>query len=159
MHKCAGKRKLGSMFCNDKVRGADLICWTYFTSHRPTAIRPSSSALKSVGFLDPRGPVSYVPSSAESCVAPPGPRYFLCPGFHGSNACTGELLCCHGRIQAADTWIRSFIHSFTHCEAVLATVAHTGKGSWQLLASPNLQSGEEDISINNRSKNHNSNHM
>lgn len=26
MHKCSGKRKLGSMFCNDKVRGADLIC-------------------------------------------------------------------------------------------------------------------------------------
>ena len=53
----------------------------------------------------------------------------------------------------------SFIHSFTRCEAVLATVAHTGKGSWQLPASPNFQSGEEDISINNRSKNDNSNHM
>lgn len=64
-----------------------------------------------------------------------------------------------GRIQAADMRMRSFIHSVTRYEAVLATVAHTGKGSWQLLASPNFQSGEEGISINNRSKNDNSNHV
>ena len=71
---------------------------------------------------------------------------------------TESCAACAGRIQAADRRIRSFIHSFTRCEAVPAVVVRTGKDSWQLLASPNSQPGEEDIPINNGSKDDNSSH-
>lgn len=100
------------------------ICWI------PGPIWSPASSLK--------GRNSLMTSSLKPCLAPLGPRCFLCPDSHSKNIWSGPGMFL--KLHRAAIGVRLFIHMLWCCaEAVL----HAGEDCW-LLAPQNFLSKKED---------------